>query len=56
MKTYTYMNNMPRIFVENLTKEEKKKLDIAKAKSDAKTWKEFFIELMEDEGRENSSL
>jgi len=39
---------MPSILLENLSEEQKKKLDIAKAKSDARTWKEFFMELVED--------
>ncbi|OKY77862.1 MAG: hypothetical protein BTN85_0338 [Candidatus Methanohalarchaeum thermophilum] len=37
------------IFIQNLTKEEKKKLDIAKAKSGAGSWKEFILGYIKDE-------
>lgn len=39
------MVGMPRILVE-LPEEEKKKLEIAKARSDANTWREFFLNLI----------
>jgi len=38
---------MPTILIENLTKEEKKMLDVAKAMSGAKNWKEFVIGLVQ---------
>jgi len=39
---------MPSILLK-LSEKEKKKADIAKAKSDADTWEEFFLEVIEDE-------
>lgn len=39
---------MPTIFVKDLTVEEKKILDVAKAKSDARTWKELFLMLVRE--------
>lgn len=39
-------DNMPKIFLE-LTEEEKKELDIAKAKSDHGTWRDFFLGILE---------
>lgn len=40
---------MPSIWVTNLTEEEKKELDIAKAKSSKNTWRDFFLELVRNE-------
>ncbi len=39
---------MPSIVIEDLTEEEKKKADIAKAKSDVNTWKKFFMVMIEE--------
>jgi len=39
---------MPDILVRDLSEEEKKELDIAKAKSGSNSWKEFFLKLLED--------
>lgn len=46
------MVGMPRVLVE-LSEEEKKKLEVAKAKSDTDTWREFFLSLIEGKYRES---
>jgi len=39
---------MPDILIRNLSEEEKRELDIAKAKSGSDSWKEFLLKLLED--------
>lgn len=37
---------MPAILIEDLTDEEKRQADVAKAEAGSKTWRLFFLELL----------